>query len=103
MSTEIFDLAAEQLERHTDLDRLEARGTLRLAVKEAGLDPKEISLRQIKVVFEKVMPRELEVRGIEAADTTCQTIMDEITRSAGPASANTGNSVDDIFQRLGGR
>jgi hypothetical protein len=26
MSTGLFDLAAEQLERHNDLDRLEARG-----------------------------------------------------------------------------
>ena len=103
MSTGLFDLAAEQLERHTDLDRLEARGTLRLAVKNAGLDPKEITLSQLKVVFEKVMPKELLARGIDAAATTCETIMAEITRTADPADAVAKDSVDEIFQRLGGR
>jgi hypothetical protein len=103
MSTGLFDLAAEQLESHTDLDRLEARGTLRLAVKEAGLDPKKITLDQLKVVFDKVMPRELQVRGIDAAATTCQTIMESVARQAGPADAGAQDSVDDIFQRLGGR
>ena len=103
MPTGLFDLAAEQLESHTDLDRLEARGTLRLAVKEAGLDPKDISLNQLKVVFGKVMPRELQVRGIEAAATTCKTIMEVITRTADPTDAGTKDSADEIFHRLGGR
>jgi hypothetical protein len=103
MSTGLFDHAAKQLERHTDLDRLEARGTLRLAVKEAGLDAKEITLEQLNVVFEKVMPKELQIRGIDAATTTCQTIMAEITRAAEPADVGAKGSVDEIFQRLGGR
>ena len=103
MSTGLFDLAAEQLEHHTDLDRLEARGTLRLAVKDAGLDPKEITLDQLVVVFDKVMPTELQIRGIDAAESTCQTIMESITRKADPADTGAKDSVDDIFQRLGGR
>jgi hypothetical protein len=103
MATGLFDLAAEQLERHTDLDRLEARGTLRLAVKEAGLDPKGITLGQLQVVFNKVMPNELKVRGIDTADSTCQAIMKAIASNADPAEAGAKSSVDDIFQRLGGR
>lgn len=34
-----FDFTAERLERSTPLDQLAARGTLRLALKAAGLDP----------------------------------------------------------------
>jgi len=103
VATGLFDHAAEQLERHTHLNHLEARGTLRLAVKEAGLDAKSLTLPQLTAVFEKVMPSELEDRGIEAAATTCRTILAEITRTADPAdTASTGGS-DEIFQRLGGQ
>jgi hypothetical protein len=102
MSTELFDHAAEQLERATDLDRLEARGTLRLALKQAGLEAKNLTLQQLDVVFEKTMPGELKARGIEAAATTCQTLMAEIKRSAGSSDSAQAGSADEIFQRLGG-
>jgi hypothetical protein len=102
MSTELFDHAAEQLERATELDRLETRGTLRLALKQAGLETKKLTLQQLDVVFEKVMPGELETRGIDSAATTCRTVMAEITRSAGSAGAPPTGSVDEVFRRLGG-
>jgi hypothetical protein len=102
MSTELFDHAAEQLERATELDRLEARGTLRLALKQTGLEAKNLTLQQLDVVFEKVMPGELETRGIDAAATTCRTVMAEIRRRAGSAGAPPTGSVDEVFRRLGG-
>ncbi len=37
MAATLFDFAAERLEHHTSLDHLEARGTLRLALRSAGL------------------------------------------------------------------
>ena len=37
MGAALFDFAADQLEQHTGLSRLEARGTLRIALKDAGL------------------------------------------------------------------
>ena len=103
MSTGLFDHAAEQLERHTDLDRLEARGTLRLAIKQAGLEARRLTLPQLDAAFEKVMPNELEARGIAAAATTCHTIMAEIMRTADPTDTARADSADEIFQRLGGR
>ncbi len=38
MATTLFDVAAERLEAGAEMERLAARGTLRLALKEAGLD-----------------------------------------------------------------
>jgi len=55
------------------------------------------------VDFEKVMPKELQVRGIDAATTTCEPIMAEITRTVDRTDAVAKDSVDDIFQRLGRR
>ncbi len=37
MST-IFDFVADEIERQTELEKLEARGTVRLALKSAGFD-----------------------------------------------------------------
>ena len=55
MDATLFDFAAERLEHHTGSDRLEARGTLRIALKSAGLAPNNLTGAQLQVVFEQVM------------------------------------------------
>jgi len=101
MSTTLFDHAADRLESNTPLSRLEARGTLRIAVKEAGLDVNKLTLDGLTAVFERVMPAELEARGIDAAATTCSAVMAEIARTADISTAPVENS-DAVFRRLGG-
>ena len=49
-----FEVASDEIERATNLSRLEARGTLRLALKEAGLDAASVTPPQMRVVVEKV-------------------------------------------------
>src|SRR4030095_6644214 len=58
-----FDFVCGQIERATELSTLEARGTVRLALKAAGMDPKSVGASQMRVVLEKVMPGELKNRG----------------------------------------
>jgi len=98
----LFDIAAERLEEGSDMDRLEARGTLRLAVKEAGLDVQNLTVPQLQAVFEKLMPQELEARGVADAAATCKAVMKGIAGAASTADLETSNSPDDIFKRLGG-
>jgi hypothetical protein len=102
MADTIFDIAAESLEGHTDMDRLAVRGTLRIAVKEAGLYPEKLTLPQLRVIFEKLMPKELEARGVSDAAAVCTATMDEIARSANTIDTESSASPDDIFKRLGG-
>ncbi len=97
----LFDVAAERLEASTEMARLAARGTLRLALKEAGLDAQNLTLPQLRVVFEKLMPKELETRGVTGAAATCITVMDEIARAAGETERAASISPDEIFKRLG--
>jgi hypothetical protein len=100
MAADLFDLAAERLENHTGIDRLEARGTLRIALKAAGLEPKNLTGAQLQVVFEKVMPGELESRGVSDARDVCAAVLADLG-SAGGAAADAGaTSPDDIFRRL---
>jgi hypothetical protein len=102
MATELFDLAADLLERHTDLDRLEARGTLRIALKSAGLDVGALTAQQLSVVFEKILPGELELRGVNDAAATCGAVAKEVASSPLAAAQDGASGVDEIFRRLGG-
>ena len=103
MGKELFDCATEKLESLTDLDRLETRGTLRIALKEAGLDSKTLTLPQLEAVFERVMPQQLKLRAVDDAQAICSAVIKEV-RMAGIASGDAAtSSADEIFGRLGGR
>jgi hypothetical protein len=102
MASELFDCAAEWLEKRTSLDRLEARGTLRLSLKTAGLEPGTLTLEQLRVVFERILPGELETRGVSQAAGVCEALMDEIAGSPAAQSAPADSGADEIFRRLAG-
>lgn len=100
MADSIFDLVADELERRTDLAKLEARGTVRLALREAGLDARSVTPEQMSVMLEKVMPKEMLSRGVEDADRICQAILGVVSASgAGPSPTNS-ESPESIFRRL---
>ncbi len=101
MATDLFAAAAKQLEQETNLDRLEARGTLRIALKEVGLDAKNLTFPQITVVFDKIMPQQLEDRAVENSESVCCKVMSDL-KASGLESATSQTSSDEIFSRLGG-
>ena len=103
MSTELFDCAAEKLEALTDFDRLEARGTLRIALKEAGLDGKNLTMIQLETVFSKVMPQQLELRAIDDSESVCSAVIKEVRRAGIASGESAAASSDEVFGRLGNR
>ena len=100
METTLFDFAAERLEHHTGFSRIESRGTLRLALKSAGLEPKSVSLDELRVVFEKLMPGELETRGVSDADAICSAVIGDVAESPAASEADRSANPDDVFRRL---
>ena len=96
MGADLFDVAAEKLESATHLNQLEARGTLRLALKSAGLTARNLTLAQLRVVFDKVMPGEMESRGVEDATATCTAVMAEVRRAA---SASVASAAPELSPR----
>jgi hypothetical protein len=100
MATDLFDLAAERLEHHTSFSRLEARGTLRLALKTAGLDAKSVTAGQLRVVFEKLIPGELEKRDVSNAAEACGAVIDDLANSPAPTEETPATDLDAIFRRL---
>ena len=96
---EAFDFVCDQLEQGTSLDRLAARGTVRIALKQAGLEARTVTPDQMTVVVDKVLPAELSNRGIGDADALCGTIK----QGLGALDAGGGGDTPDaVFKRLGG-
>ena len=102
MASALFEFAAERLEQATNFKRLEARGTLRLALKVAGLDADVLTWDQLRVVLDRVLPGELETRGVNQARDMCSALSAEIGGSPIARAAGTSaQSSDEIFRRLG--
>jgi hypothetical protein len=95
-----FDFLCDELERTSELDRLEARGTVRIAIKQAGLAPRNASPSELAVVVAKVLPGELISRGIENADSLCSALAKQVGAREADESHETPEA---IFARLGSR
>ncbi len=63
-SFDAFDAVCEKLEALTGWTKLQARGTLRLALIDAGL-PSRVSAHQLRGVIERELPAKLRASGIE--------------------------------------
>ena len=95
-----FEFVCGEIEQATSLNALEARGTVRLALKSAGVDARSVSAAQLRVILDKLIPGELKKRGCEDADSLCRQIA---TRIAGKSFEAAGaESPEAVFARLGG-
>jgi hypothetical protein len=103
MADSLFEFVASQVEERSDLDKLEARGTVRIALKEAGLDPRNVTVQQMAVMLEKTLPRELEARGVAGAAELCRGLATSVKGYASTQPQRTHESPEDVFRRLGGR
>jgi len=102
MAASIFDSLCEELERATGLDRLVLRGTVRLALKSVGLDAAALTKRHVELVAEKILPAELEKRGVADAARLCASVLGRIAVSEGEGRDDS-ESPDAIFRRLAAR
>lgn len=96
---EVFESVAEALERETSLDRLEARGTLRITLKAGGFDPRSVQADQMRVVIERLLPGELDARGIGDTDRVCRTLVAALPVDLAPAEQL--DTPEAVFSRLG--
>ena len=94
-----FAHVCEALESKTQLNRLEARGTVRIALREAGLDVSSVTARQMSVVVERILPGELQSRGVGDTDSICRDLVRSLASLPSDGASETPESV---FGRLGG-
>jgi hypothetical protein len=94
-----FEAACNCLEQSGALDRLAARGTIRIALKQAGLEAKAVTASQLDVVLVKLLPAELASRGIPSPEDLCARIRNAVV---GVDSGTRTDSPEAVFARLGG-
>ncbi len=97
--TEAFDKVCELLEDETELSRIEARGTIRIALKQSGLNPNSVVTSQLLVVVREILPKELVSRGVQDAEEVCATLKIGLSRLG---DSPRGETPESVFSRLGG-
>ncbi|MCA9505529.1 MAG: hypothetical protein KC619_16995 [Myxococcales bacterium] len=96
-----FEAAAAALEAGSPLTRLEARGTLRIALKRAGLTS-AATREEVAVAVERLLPDELATRGVPDANRICRAIALALTKVAPAPDAPDDTSPAAVFRRLRG-
>jgi DNA-directed RNA polymerase subunit beta' len=69
-----FEYACTELEAQTALDRLASRGTIRIALKQAGLEARSVAPEQLAVVVQKILPAELSSRSAASFQETTRVL-----------------------------
>ena len=96
-----FAWVCDQLQRATPLSDLEVRGTVRLALKQAGLEARSVSGAEMAVLLAKVMPLELQQRAVGNATQVCADLASRIG-CLREVFLPDPTSVEEVFRRLGG-
>jgi hypothetical protein len=97
----LFEFVSGKLEEATSLDKLEARGTVRLGLRAAGLDPRSVTLQQMEVMLQKVLPAELSTRGVTQPQAVCEGLVSALEAFGANDAEAESESPEDVFSRLG--
>ena len=98
----VFDWVANALERATTFSRIQARGTVRLALKQAGLDAATVTREELQLVLLKVMPKELRDRKIDRADEICEALRLGMQKAELARAQPVPETPAQVFGRLFG-
>jgi hypothetical protein len=96
----VFEWACAVLETSSTMNRLQARGTLRLVLGGAGLDIATLTAGQMRVVAGKLLAKELRARAIADPEQLCAALMlipPEVEAEASPLHP----TPEEVFKRLG--
>jgi hypothetical protein len=99
----VFEWACTLVERTLGWSRLQARGTVRLVVRDAGLDPRTLRGYQLRVLATRVLPKELKARGADRVDSLCVALGHCPPEVEADARASAPVDPEEVFKRLGSR
>lgn len=95
-----FEFVCDRLEVVSKISRIEARGTVRLALREVGKNPAHVSTQDMATIVAKVLPRMLQSRGVKDAALICTEIGNQLAQ-ARLGSGATHLDPAEVFARLG--
>jgi len=92
-----FECSCDKLQELTSLTRLEVRGTVRIALREAGLSARTVSPAQAIAVAEQVLPGMLSARGVDGPLAVCNTLCQSLAALQDP---ERHDDLASVFQRI---
>ena len=92
-----FEAVCGELASTEGMDRWTARGTLQLALMDAGLEASTVSATQLAIVVERLLPRQLQSHGGVNVDALCSRLRDVLAMLPG---GEDDDSAEDVFARL---
>ncbi len=95
-----FEWLCVELESASPLNKLEARGTIRLALKMAGLKASGVTPQEMSLVTERILPGELRNRGVEDAEGICGALRSGLRGLPVLEAEDTQETPEDVFRRL---
>jgi len=97
----VFEYVCAEIERSTPLEGPVARGTVRLALKEAGLNPESVDPAGMEVVVDKILPIELASHRIEGADELCERLLRTLATRQFAQTHDRAGDAASVLDRLG--
>jgi hypothetical protein len=98
----LFERVCEELELRSGLARLSARGAVRLALREAGLEGATLTGPQLAAMLKHMLPKELAKCGVAEPDAVCADLARELATTIAYEVA-VGPAPEDMFRRIRGR
>jgi len=94
-----FDCVARRLTEWTSLDALAARGTVRIVLREAGLDAASVAPHQMVAVGRSLLPEALRARGVADSEAVSARICDDLATVKDDVAGR--ETPERVFARLG--
>lgn len=98
----VFEWVCDELERRTSLNRLQARGTVRIAAGQVVQEAENTNRTEMIQVLYHLMPKELELRGFDDGQELCRELAEDLQRVRLTQAPSPRESPDVIFDRLFG-
>jgi hypothetical protein len=96
-----FEWLWRELALTTDMTELEARGTIRLALRAVGHTPALVARLPMLVVIQRVLPGELERRGVKSAPELCAQLATRLESAELGDPTVVHDDPETVFSRLG--
>jgi len=92
--SDVFDKTCEFLEKYTSFTRLQSRGTIRLMLKEANLDPQAVEKNEVVEALKSKLPAELEKRGVDGGAEIAEQLIADVEK------ARFADTAYDAFSKI---
>ncbi len=99
MNSPVFEWVTRAMEEATSLSKIEARGTVRIALTEVGLTATGVARGPMLFVLERVLPGLLRSRNIQDPEATCAGLIAGLSHAE---LDRVEDAPEDVFARLGG-